>query len=415
MEISGEHSREYRSSALSNATGTVVGGVFAAVATHFAMPDLQWLPLVSTVVGSGAGGWAGAYLNDHLRPHFPVSWHLSRLLRRKLKSDFEHSYLESSTELNQASNESKDLLREAKLLSSGGAHYFASDVPRIIPSERLGRAGRAVFERDLYQHEPISVNCAALFPAALAALFSLKERMKSQVILNVDYSDVNSHDQFERLTLGHRFDFVIAAEAPFFLITLGDANDSIEPRELAKYVRLFPCNIEWQYAFMKKGNRNPSAVHIYQTSSAKLQYNLGLGRGIGTLEEQKVLKGREMPYFADKDRLGAGECVVAWEPLAELFHSNPFFEPLRIDPFPVWISMFCNSDWMSASRSSQTEAFRQLFIDEWRHLNDAKGRYATAYNILVAKPNLLERFAMSSGLVRDPKYDRSRIMAGLRD
>ena len=285
--------------AITGAAGSLVGTSLAALAAHYFLSDQELIKMVVEALGTGAGGVGGKFLVDHIRMNMPREFRLRGLLRKKIASDFSNSYLDGTSNFNNALNSSYEVMANAEITNQNdqrlgiGLHW---EVPPPLDQDT-----RLRLKRTLSQQTPIRINCAALFPAALAVLFSLRDTLEGFVRLNIDNSDLNSHDQFERLSYGNPFDFVIAAEAPFFLFTSKNSWGPLDPTELEGYVRIAPCHVEWQEVFARAGKR-PNSIHVFQYSTAKLQYLFGKKTGQFNLEEEKISEGKQIVFLLTEMR-----------------------------------------------------------------------------------------------------------------
>lgn len=224
----------------------------------------------------------------------------------------------------------------------------------------------------------------------------------------MDYSDVNGHNQFLRVASDEPFDFLIAAEAPYFIITNKQATEEqrlINPEKLLDYTRLFPCNIEWEHVFIRKGKYNPRTkpnAHVFAASSADLHYMLGLGFP----SHRKTIKhGEAIPHLVET--LNAGEYILVWEPLATVFETHSDYERVKIPAYRVCISIFCNKEWMTESRQKEREAFQSLFVDEWRRCDeDRNGSFQLLLSREILTHDVFDRFAISAGVRKLKQYAR---------
>ena len=158
------------------------------------------------------------------------------------------------------------------------------------------------------------------------------------------------------------FDFVVAADAPFFLC---------EPQILEHYHRMHEVSRETQGILRRIGKRgaNSPLIWTYPDSSATLQLRLARQKifpksyqiPVGVREKPASLSG--IPICCEY--MKPGDYIFAWEPLLSMLAENDNLELLKDSRFDLTISLFCNQD--HRSNTKLLEAFSNMFIAEWNY------------------------------------------------
>jgi len=161
--------------------------------------------------------------------------------------------------------------------------------------------------------------------------------------------------------------------------------------------------VERQYGFIKKGTTEPKDYHVFMPgSSAALQHKAGRGISCPTRTPIPIPRGEQIPWLIESLlRPSSTEGILVWEPLAYIFQENPNFETVHGSEFPIWIWLFCHREWLTEAREKQREAFRQLFIDEWRR---CKADQKRAFRLVTRPFGVLDYFAVSAGIKPVQKY-----------
>lgn len=303
-----------------------------------------------------------------------------KLLKQKLLDDFRdsrlHDVVDQATAIGLANSA---LFNSRYILDAQGRAGV-----EMVNSARFPTTDVAFPERRLNGIRTISVNCGALFPAAIATFDSMRTRLLQwDIDLIIDINDLNSHNQMLKVREARTdLDFIFAAEAAFFIISN------------VKYYRALVVHGEDQWAFVRRGRPDgaTSRLLVFEESTAHLQYKAQEGLP-SKFERGWIGAGEQIPMYRT-DRLEKGDSILVWSPLAYLFARNGEFKTIA-PPFKNWISLFGAAPWMTGSRREAGEAFAQIFVEEWRSNHQNLPR---ALDRLLAIPGYLERHSISAGL-----------------
>ena len=142
--------------AITGAAGSLVGTSLAALAAHYFLSDQELIKMVVEALGTGAGGVGGKFLVDHIRMNMPREFRLRGLLRKKIASDFSNSYLDGTSNFNNALNSSYEVMANAEITNQNdqrlgiGLHW---EVPPPLDQDT-----RLRLKRTLSQQTPIRIN-----------------------------------------------------------------------------------------------------------------------------------------------------------------------------------------------------------------------------------------------------------------
>lgn len=250
-------------------------------------------------------------------------------------------------------------------------------IPKItstpaVASDDIFKSCQALIEYAL-RHRFI-VNCESVEVAALATLLNCREKYGFGV--DILQEDQSGRQVVLRLNSNDSADFVIAANAPFFLLGIDKALD---------YCLVAPIHAEEQLLLRKRGRRRSrfSSILVYSDSSAKEQF-LNMKRN----RKQRPIWGarepwsneivaevmRAKPIYVDSlvdlvqssKHLLPGDFVIAWQPLSDgLRLMDKSLIPVS-EPFHLWVSLFAHRRWFEGSLNALRVDFLRMFLYEWR-------------------------------------------------
>ncbi len=253
--------------------------------------------------------------------------------------------------------------------------------------------------------EGLLINCECIEVAALAALLSLK-RKYGLTKLRIHQEDTSGRQQVEGLYSDARFDFVVTANAPFFL----HGYDKV-----LEYSLLAPIHAEEQVLLQQTGGQRrgkQNCVVIYTESSCteqwlhmvhdRVPWSIWASESPWTPElRRRVAKCKpidahsmtELVKFAR--HLDSGDYIFAWQPLTEgLQRINPSLVPVT-RPFQHWISMFGHQRWMQGNAMHIRRQFLIAFAHELK-VCDRKRWWAR--QCLLEDDDFLDFFKAGTGL-----------------
>lgn len=227
----------------------------------------------------------------------------------------------------------------------------------------------------------VRICCSCIYPAALAVLISLQEKLHDRVFIELDWS--NSIELIEALGRGQEFDFVVAAEDPFMTVGTGRAFD---------YAKLTELQFSPQYLLVKSDvlEKDPRQIFIVQGSSAVNQF-WSLRQEHGMNSDGKFLEtAKHLSKHAQA--LDDEQGIIAWAPLAE-----SIAEQFDLKTKPGWgydiiVSLWCHkNEWDKGVASRKlAEEFKGAFVAEWASL---VGNVDRAYEILMRNKNFITAFS----------------------
>ena len=311
---------------------------------------------------------------------------LKSILKQKLASDFDQSFLESNHSMQNALVTSISILKEVGMVKLG------LNESRILKDEISTLKRLTLFEseiidlsNDLKLQRNIKVSCTSIHPAAISVFKSLSNRLSFYgVDIEIFFEDFNGH--YQVLTSKKKdFDFAIFPNDAFFMIENSSETD---------YRLIFTINGQTQYLFHRKtklvGKKNQ--VHIYQDSSAHMHYLLG--KGVPKYSENKIIEKIDDFSILIREMAG-GDMIIVWEPLASILYNNSDFELIPNSGYRIWNSLFCQKSWNKPSMRKSREAFKALFINEWRTCNANR---SMAIDMLLQDEDYLRHFAAGAGI-----------------
>lgn len=315
---------------------------------------------------------------EQVRPS-PVNMQV--LLSEKLANDFHASFLDSTESLSQASRKALYNLHQANLLPRTGEpriDTFPSNLPPGLWSgELLPNTIKTL--RDI---GTIHIRCAAIYPAIVATVASLKEKFCPSIEIHVEVAN-----SIELVTLINREqydDIIFAAEDPFFLVGRQGS---------FAYRRVIPVLRAPQWVFGRRGAEEQRRVYVVSGSSAAAQILSGFGSS--SRPELQFIDAAEIVSRAIS--LNEGEQMPVWDPIASKLLSEPTLEVVRDSRYDIHVSMFARRErWYGSSPKERAlRTFVHAFIAEW---NVCRFEVDRCIALLRLEPEFSVAFARGSGV-----------------
>jgi hypothetical protein len=340
-----------------------LGGGLGAIAGSGILIASAATPAISLVAGA-AGAVGGVMLakSDGVAEairDLETYRTICRCLKDKFDADVQHCDLLRHDQHRQAHVDALSVLKSARVISKS-----LSD--NRIPSDEIWDFPSTLVDPENLRHQasllvangPIKVNCSVISVAAACTLYSISRRYRRFGLeLEIHNDFQNGKAQMAAITTRGPYDFIIAPNDPFFL-----AAESVT----SEYRILGPTNGEIQHAFRRKSRHQPRAVSVltYALSSAELHFRAGIGVP-SNAEPEFIEDAMEIPERLED--IGGGDCVFAWEPLANLLNNNHDFEVVPGSRHTIQFSLFCLKSWRHPKKRLHRNAFKQIFRNEWLH------------------------------------------------
>lgn len=383
-------------------TGQSIGGLVGTGIGALLGPEF------ALILGA-SGGWAGGTLgyaltkNPNWKSHILGDLTVEKLIAAKTIKDFNFSVIDelsSMTKAYESSQKRIDLLSEVKkrnfmnMTSQSSFKWLNKNLNSIkknlknesIPYE-IKKIADEINEFTIRDGK-IQFSCAAIHPGAVSVIMSLKNHSRLGVNINLEYTGTSGVYQLGSLAQEkNKFDFVITANAPFFLH--GDKFSEIKKN----YRHCFELHGQEQVVLRKRTLRKKKSkrVHVFSDSSAEEQF----------LIKNRVYENTELfshKYYEELTKvvsnLDADELIIAWEPLAT-YLSRDLFIKRNEDVFYNWVSLFQNKKWGNRHLKKLGDKFKTLLIYEWLYLMDNRER---SIEFLLSDYEFIERFKLGSGI-----------------
>ena len=307
------------------------------------------------------------------------------LLRDKIRTDFELGTLSGQGVISAASESSLTLLQDADILRNPyrGVQPGALNFNPVAFSGTIESADAQL----LRKHGKITVNCAAIYPGAVAVLKRIVARYDLPIEIFVN--EMNSIDLVSRLDRGSEYDFVICAQDPFYLVY---------STSLEEYERLMPLQRAPQWLFRRHDGRDepPKRLIVVRVSSAYPQFRLlkKLNPHL-TAEpidaEQILVRLRQLDY---------GEAMPVWDPIATRLVGGAAtrwgIEAITHSRYDIFVAMYCLRRLArSASGERVVGAFVRCFVAEWNRA--ARDGVKECVDLLSADEEFFRLFCLGSG------------------
>lgn len=338
---------------------------------------------------------------------------LRHLAQRKLISDFQKSYLQSPSDLENEKRRSYEILAAAGTLKDTRLRLlFRESSTRSSAYDGLSsKIALNLVRKHIQGHGKIAVLISSIAVGPMATLRSLQTRhAELKESLEIQYQDANGREQMRTLLQeGPVSDFVIAPDGAFFMSTHSVHDE---------YQWLTPFFFEDQYVLRRTDWTAAvgGTVWTFPMSAAETMIRAlnPLGRDrkkVCEMEPRPWLAGMKILYCEAKDmprvalNLDRPDMLVAWEPLAsELIRQSkeqrrrdpkrPILEAVPGSWFPVVFSLSAHERWATKDRESLRNAFEELLIAEW---NFCRLRPEYAWGLLANDLEFLQYFASAAG------------------
>lgn len=377
--------------------GTLIGGGIGALLG----PELA---LILGASGNAIGGTLGYALarNPDWTSIFIEKITAEKLIASKLIKDYNFSVIDelsSVSKIHESSLKRIDLLSDvkkrnfAKLTSKTSFKWLGNNLNHIkrslknddIPHELKQYADQ--INEFTIKNGKIKFSCECIEPGCVSVIKSLKDQSRFGLNIELDYNDTSGVYQIDSIAKEKsKFDFVITANAPFFLY--GDKNS-----EIKKYRHCFEIHGEEQVILRRKSIKKTKnkRIHVFSDSSAEEQF----------LIENNVYENTELfshKYYEQLSdvisNLDAGELIIAWEPLATFLSHNIWIKKNE-DVFFNYISLFQHQRWGNKQLKKLGEKIKMLFIFEWLYSKENRIR---AIELIVSDKEFIKRFELGSGI-----------------
>ena len=317
-----------------------------------------------------------------------------RLARQKLASDFRGSCLHDIEVLHDAIEECGDRVRLLASRDRLRLHGRFPHEPILVPPRIEKSRGRAVPREpdattalgaaDLLRYArntPVVVNVGSYAPACISVLQSLRRRYGLEV--RADQEGLSGRQQILRLDYDDKADFLFAPHAPVLLVGDYHALD---------YRWMTPVHAYEQIVLRAPGPARGRKRKLLVYKGGSPEEQLMAHAGIPSSAEPEMIGSLEK-LLAAVQGLGAGDMVIAWEPLATGLEAKQEFK--RLAEFKCWLSLYCHKRWQRGPARALRDQFRQLFVSEWIYCRNNRD---WALECLAVELKALEFFAASSGL-----------------
>lgn len=379
--------------AVRDETITATGGVLGTGLGALAGPE-------AAVIG-GAVGSVGALLAAKFAPEYFANTVIHRflsnrkvvaILAAKISADFDHSFLNPQADFDRAMSAMRSFLEAARAedpaiptLESLGARGFRWSVATAdVGEEQLGQHLRrlAVYCR---ANGPIRFGGSAICCAAIAIVRDLHRRFADEfgVEFAVQADEINGRVFFDSLRSACELDFAVG---PLEAFVLSDPDKQLPQRMIG------PVCGERQRVFVSTKQRVGfrSGVWVFSRSSAKFQYQVGVGMP-RNVEEQAFDDARQVPDLVES--IPAGDLVIAWDPLSSVLDGRKDFAVVQHSEYIVHFVLFGHR-YVFRKNQFPLQDFLAVFLAEWRR---RKRTREGLVDLLRRDPRFMTAFARGAG------------------
>lgn len=358
------------------------------------------------IVG-GALGSVGALLAAKLSPEYFQNTVVHRyfgnrkivaLLKHKINADLDYTFLDTQADFDRAMDSMRFFLKAATIedssigtLESRLARGFRWRIPNADATDQELIEQFVRLAMYCRTNGPIRVGCPAICPAVAAILRELHGRIvdKFGVELTVDCYGINGRTFFDSLQAECKIDFAVG---PLEALVLSDPSRRIPLRIIG------PVFGERQRIFVstKKRPGIRSGVWVFSRSSAKCQYQVGIGVE-RNVEEQRFDDARQIPDLVES--IPAGDSVIAWDPLSSVFDRRKDYAVVPHSDFRVHFVLLGHSNVLKKGRFP-VNAFLTVLLAEWRrHKRMRDG----LFQLLKRDHHFMKAFARGAGCQWTPE------------
>lgn len=312
---------------------------------------------------------------------------VEELLVAKFNSDMANSLCCNRDYIQIKTNQAIDNLKDLRIYSETDERF--SKIKKEWIGHCLKSDGKPLEDiaTQLSRFGEIRIALTNVVVSACAATHSLANRYfeKCGLKLSIDCDFGNGRKLIDALDYMEPPDFLIAPIEPFALSKKVTAQD---------YRFVIPLCTEFQSLFWKKGgagikNRH---VHVYQDSSAQFHFDLGY-----LVPPRVTQEPFENISFFDNPvkNIAAGDYVIAWEPLANIFENSEHFDKINGSTHDVIFCLLCRKEWIQENMAKNLSHFVLLFINELKHCNINR---VLSLNLLKKDSVFMSGFADGAGL-----------------
>ncbi len=316
------------------------------------------------------------------------------LMEKKFKSEIEHSFCFKEGYVNKKTEEILNNLRNLGVFSKETKDKrFSGIEKRQLSSFKLLENSQLIKDISaLSIVGQISISTSSILVSACAALQSMKDKYETDYGLKIELSPnfPNGLELVSSLIKGERPDFLISPIDPFSLI----------PETYTKDYRLvIPMNTEFQYLFVKKGKTfgKHRLVHVYEESSAKFHFELGTG----IPRNSEDIRFSNPEFFGEvENNISSGDCIIAWEPIANLLRENDYFDEIPSVRHEVIFCLFCHKSWLNHNKRRYLDSFVRVLTHEF--IYSGQNEKVTLKKLRKNLP-FMDSFAKGAGLIWTPE------------
>lgn len=371
------------------ALGGLVGGGLGALAG----PE--------TIAVGGAAGSVGALLVSKYAPAYFEKSILHRylsnrkvvaILKAKIEADLKNSFLGSQGDFDQAMTSMRSLLQAANsqdrsigTLESRLPRSFRWSLAKTDADNEAFRHHVSQVATYCAQNGPVRIGCSAICAAAVATLRDLHERFSNSVGVRFDVScdEINGRTFFDSLRANCDLDFAIG---PLEALVLSDEGHKLPLRLVG------PLCGERQHVYVstKKMAGFRSGVWVFDRSSAKFQYHVGLGIP-RSAEERCFDDARDVPDLVES--IPPGDMVIAWDPLSSVLTRRKDYAIVHNSEYTVHFILLGH---LRVFRKNQfpLHDFLAVLLTEWRR---RQHHHTILFEVLRRDQRFMAAFALGAG------------------
>jgi hypothetical protein len=335
--------------------------------------------------------YAPEYFGKSLLTPYLSNRKIVAILKSKIGADLQNTFLRSQGDFDQAMISMGQLLKAASAQDSAIGTLEA----------RLPRTFRWVLTRSQDDDEmfrdhlkrvaaycelngAVRVGCSSVCAATVAILRDLSARFANLgVRFDVVCDEINGRSFFDSLRADCELDFAVG---PLEALVLSDEDHRLPLRLLG------PLFGERQHVFVstKKRIGFRSGAWVFDRSSAKFQYYLGLGIP-RSAQEQSFDNARTVPELVES--IPAGDMIIAWDPLASVLTRRKDYAIVHQSDYVVHFVLLGNLRVFRKNLFPLND-FLAVFVAEWRR----RQRHQTGLvAVLRRDQRFMEAFALGAG------------------
>lgn len=374
-------------------TISAVGGAVGAGVGCLVGPEGSILGgLLGSVGAFVASKYAPDYLDSSILGRFLNNSKVEEILRQKIAADLSNGFLGSQGDLDQALESMRTLMGLAALEDPGVgtleerlARGFKWGLPENAGFNEVWASNMRRLAEYCDKKGPLRIGCAAICPAVVAMFRDMNRRYETErgVKFNVRSNYINGREFFESLRSECDLDFAIG---PLEALVFAD-----EERKLPMKI-LGPIFGQQQHVYVsnKKRKHIRSGVWVFDRSSAKFQYHVGVGVP-KSAEEQSFQNSREVPDLLES--IPPGDMVVAWDPLSSVMKGRKDFTVVPQSNYKIHVVLLGHRSLLQKGAFPLQE-FMSVLATEVRY---QRNRHNSLFELLCSSQDFMETFAMAAG------------------